>query len=135
MVIGRNTGAVGVAAALATLALLVLVNFVDVEAGESGGTIEFVVTGAVALGALLLVFGWYAPRAERPAIGGLTAGLFGLVSVLAFWSGLPFVLGAAGIALGARGRESNPRAGVAAIVTGVAAIALGVTLAVLDQLG
>jgi hypothetical protein len=134
MVIGRNTGVVALGAALATLALLAIVNFVGAEPGESGGTIEFVVTGAVALGALFLVFGWYVPRAERPAVGGLTASLFGLVSVFAFWSGLPFVLGAAGVYLGARGRETDPRAGIAAIALGVVAIALTVALAAYEQL-
>jgi hypothetical protein len=130
MTITRNTAAIGAAAA--TLALLILANFVAMDPGEAGGTMEFIVTGTLALGAWLLLFGWYAPRADRPAAAGVAAGVFALVSVVAFWSGLPIVLGAAAVVLGARGRESSPRAGLVAIVVGASAIAIAAALTVYE---
>jgi hypothetical protein len=104
------------------------------DPGEQGGTGPFLVTAAVALGAWLVAFAWYAPRAERPAVGGVAAGLFGLVSVLAFWSGLRIVLGAAAIALGARGRDRDPGAGIAAIALGAAALVAAAAMTVYDRM-
>lgn len=135
MTLDRPTRAIALTAAAATLAVLVLVNFVGMDPGEQGGTVPFLVTAAVALGAWLVAFAWYAPRAERPAVGGVAAGLFGLVSVLAFWSGLPIVLGAAAVALGARGRDRDPGAGIAAIALGAAALVAAAAMTVYDRMG
>lgn len=127
----RMTGAV---AAAATLALLVTVNFVGVGTGEDGGLGPFLVTAAVALGAWLLAFGWYPQRASQPARGGLAASVFGLATVILFWTGLPIVLGAAGVALGSRGHRTSPREGAAAIALGLLAIAGSIAFTIYDQL-
>jgi hypothetical protein len=66
---------------------------------------------------------------NRPARTGLIFGIIGFVTVIVFWTALPFPLGATAIALGLAGRELAPRAGdggraTAALVLGVLAILL-----------
>ncbi len=79
-----------------------------------------------------------APRTNRPAKAGLVASILGLLTVVAFWSGLPVILGGAGVALGLAGRERAAEAGrrrlaVAAIIVGALAVLLGVGSTVWDQ--
>ena len=130
MTLSRTTlYGIGAAALAATLALLLTVNFTG--DGENGGTGPFVVTAIVAGAIGLFLFGWYAPRAERPVRAGIAAGVLGLLALPAFWSGLPLVLGAAAAALGAGARERT-RGATAAIVLGVAAFVLGVAGTIFD---
>ena len=84
---------------------------------------------AVALVAAALVFGVFVRRAARrpprAAWWGVGFGVLGLVTVPAFWSGLPPVFGVAAIFLGSVAwtrAEPRPRAGIAAVVIGVTAI-------------
>ena len=76
-----------------------------------------------------LVFGVFVRRAARrpprAAWWGVGFGVLGLVTVPAFWSGLPPVFGVAAIFLGRVAwtrAEPRPRAGLAAVVIGVTAI-------------
>ena len=64
---------------------------------------DFLVLCAVIAVAAAVVFGWVVPRGlEKEAAGAaaLTLSILGLVSVLAFWSGLPPILAAGGALLG-----------------------------------
>ena len=133
MILDKRIAGIAVASLALTIAFLAYVN-ANVQPGEDGGLAAFLVTAGVAVLAAAIVFAGYAPRARRPALGGLVTGLFALVSVFAFWSGLPLVLGTAAIALGRDGRDENPRSGTAAIAVGIVAIALMVAATVYDRL-
>lgn len=114
----------GLGAALLTAIALAVANFTG--SGDNGGAPEYAVTlgGSLALAAAL--FGWGIPRSERPARAGLVAGLLGALALPVFWTGLPFVLGPAAMALGVLGRARDDRP-----VQATTAVALGalVTLA------
>ena len=94
-----------------------------------------------ALVGALIVFGWFARRAERrPSsawVTGLACAVLGLLLVVAFWSGLPPVLGLAGAYLGyvsySSGLPRWPRwAGVAAMITGGLAVAADIAVYIGD---
>ena len=75
------------------------------------------------------------PRANRSARAGLVVGLLAILSLAAFWSGLPYVLGPAAVVLGLLGRsrgESRPQA-TTAIVLGALATIGGLAAIVADQ--
>jgi len=88
-----------------------------------------------------LIFGLLVPRALRSGSvpWGLVTSIVALVGVVAFWSGVPFVVGAAGALIGAQGkkraRDTGARAGghTAALVIGVVAMALGLVMVVLGN--
>ena len=122
MTLSRSTlYTIGVATVAATFVVLAVANFVS--EGENGGTGPFIVTSIVAVAAAALLFGWYAPRADRPARAGIVAAILGLLTLPAFWSGLPIVLGGAATALGA-GAAQRTRTATVAVVLGMAAVAL-----------
>lgn len=133
MTLDKHLTPIAAAVGAAALALLVWVNFA-VGAGENGGLGPFLVTAVVALVVWAFVFGWYAPRAQSPARAGLVASLLGLVSVAAFWSALPLLLGAAGIVFGVQGAPAARRIGLAAVALGSLAIALTIGATVYDAL-
>jgi hypothetical protein len=89
---------------------------------------------AVGFGLALLwtavVFGIVARLAERTANRaawtGCVCGVLGVLTVVAFWSALPPVLGAAAVYLGLVGRNGRRWLGAGAVVLGVAAIVLDV---------
>jgi hypothetical protein len=84
--------------------------------------------------AALVVFGWFVRRACRPEARAwptaLVFALLALLTVPAFWSGLPPIFGVAAIYVGSVAREkdavSAKRAGLIAIVIGLLAIALDI---------
>lgn len=89
---------------------------------------EIAVSAGVIVLTAALVFGAAAPRARRSGTqGGWSLGL-GIAAVLltlpAFWSGLPMVLGAAAIALGseARNRDRGADRAIAGLVLGTVAV-------------
>lgn len=138
----------GAAAAAAGSALAVYAAYGDPNASASQKAgVPFLVVAVVVVS--LAVFGLVVPRALRSASQGGAAGrrwgiglaIAALVtSPVAFWSGVPLVLGVAGLALGADGRHraqvigASSRAGTAAIVVSGLAIAGGVILAVLGNI-
>jgi hypothetical protein len=130
----RSTAhAVGAFATALALAALAVANFVG--DGENGGGGPFAVTALIAVALVAALFWWYIPRAERPGIAGVAVGALAAVSLIAFWSGLPFVLGPAAALLGvlARARGAGT-AGAAAIGLGVLATVGGIAVLVADQL-
>ena len=124
----------GIAAAALTAAALTVANFVKTEPGSNGGAPEYAVTLAVSLLVALALFGWAIPRIARPAHTGLVVGVIALLSVAAFWTGLPYVLGPAAIVLGLRGRaraETRTPATIS-VVLGTLATAGAIAAVVLD---
>jgi hypothetical protein len=120
----------------AIAALLLLIGMpVGYLSGDtsSGEVIGLIVLTLLMLAAIAAVFLWLVPREEavpgRPARTGLILGIAALLTVLVFWTGLPFPLGAGAIALGlvaqdAAGPSNTPGRAVAAISLGTLAIAI-----------
>jgi hypothetical protein len=86
-----------------------------------------------------VVFGAVLPWAMKrsPEKAGLIVSILGFLSIAAFWSGLPIVLGGAGATLGMAGREQSvARRGLATAalaIGGFAAIA-GIVIGILAAL-
>jgi hypothetical protein len=78
--------------------------------------------------AAAIVFGWFVRRATRPSARAwptaLVFALLALITVPAFWSGLPPVFGIAAIYLGRRAHRAGSWAGLAAALLGGLAIVL-----------
>ena len=120
----------------AVAAVLLLIGMPIAYLGDNpstGDVIGFVVITLVMLAAIAFIFLRVVPREEaipgRPARTGLILGIVAALSVLVFWTGLPFPLGAGAIALGLVGQETagpdKPKGrAVAATVLGAVAIAL-----------
>jgi hypothetical protein len=129
----QNIIAIGVAASALTAVALAAANFVGTS--DNGGGVEYAVTlgGSLLLG--LALFGWVIPRTDRPARAGLIVGLLAILSLAAFWSGLPYVLGPAAIVLGLLGRAGpqSQEQGTTAIVLGTLATIAALAAIVLDQ--
>ena len=126
---------IGIVAAVLTAVALAAANFVGDEPDGNGGGAEYAVTLAGSLLLAVALFGWVIPRAKHPARTGLIVGLLGVLALAAFWSGLPFVLGPAAIALGLLGRGATGARGQGTIAVALGALAtLGALAAViLDQ--
>ena len=113
-----------VTAAAVSVALSELLN--------AAGAMNLLLGLVIASVAALVVFGLFARRAaRRPASAwrvGLVFGALALLTVPAFWSGLPPVFGGAAVYLGlvsdARGMK---RTGLAAVALGALAIVLDIT--------
>ena len=124
----------GVAAALLTAIALAVANFAD--EGENGGVGPYVITLAASIVLAAALFGWAIPRIDRPARAGVIAGALGVLSVAAFWTGLPYVLGPAAIVLGLAARERGESKGLASTAVALGALATAGAIAALiaDQL-
>jgi hypothetical protein len=103
----------------------------DVSAGENGGVgpmvFGLVLSGVVALAVGALVVS----RVHRPGRAGAVVAALGLLTVVAFWSGLPFVLGAHAVALG---RRTHGRLAVAVQLLGALAVVAAAVVSVVDRL-
>jgi hypothetical protein len=85
-----------------------------------------IVLGIIGVAALV-VFGWIVPRAlrkESAAVAALTLAIVAVLTVAAFWSGLPPVLAAGAIVVGLAGWDARERAWMCrtAVVIGVFAV-------------
>ncbi len=125
----------GIGAAILTAAALAAANFIG-DAGDNGGGPEYAITLAVSLLVAVGLFGWVIPRITRPARVGLVVGVVALLSVAAYWTGLPFVLGPAAIVLGqlGRARSETRMPATIAVVLGVLATAGAIAALVADQM-
>jgi hypothetical protein len=111
--------------ALIALGALAVANF-DKGPGEQGGPAEYALMGTVALLVTALVFGRVIPNARQGARAGRVALIMAVAATLTlvfFWTGLPYVFAPAAILLG----SAAPRSGesVAAVTLGSAAYLLG----------
>ena len=109
-----RVGSIAVAATAGAMALNALGVWGDGTSGKDPEVGAFFVIAGVIVVAAAVVFGLVVPRlAGRPKAAGVGLGLSiaALVLTLAFWSGLPPILGAGGILLGqaarARGRGGH----------------------------
>jgi hypothetical protein len=79
--------------------------------GSTGDVVGMLVAIAIVLAVMAGLLLWLVPRERAvPARGGRTALILGVLSILVglvFWTGLPFAVGAAAIALGLSQRESG----------------------------
>lgn len=75
-----------------------------------------------------------ASRSNRPAVAGLVCSILGVLLVVAFWSGLPIVLGTAGALLGRMERTTRRGLALAAVFIGVAAVVLDLIGFLADRL-
>lgn len=106
--------------------------------GDTHGTREFLIVCAIIAVAAAVVFGWIVPRGlQREAAGAaaLTLSILGLVSIAAFWSGLPPILAAGGALLGWTGRNAERGRGLcrAALVIGVLTLVADVAVYIADS--
>jgi hypothetical protein len=126
----QNITGIGLVAAVLTAVALAFANF---GTGDNGGGIEYAGTLGGSLLLAVVLFGWVIPRTDHPARTGLVVGLLALLSLPAFWSGVPYVLGPAAIALGMLGRSAGRAQATAAIALGALATIAGFVALVLDQ--
>jgi hypothetical protein len=127
----------GVVAAAASAAIAVYAAYGDPhpKANQQSGVPSVVVAGIIVAA---VVFGFLVPRSLRAVASGRAYGIVGLVLVpIAFWSGIPLVVGGAGLAVGLRarseGRDDTTRASTVAMVTGACAVGLTVLITVLGN--
>lgn len=103
-------------------------------------TTEIIVSLSLAALVTVGVYGYAVPRALRSErTGGMALGLSiaaALLTVPAFWSGLPLILGAAGVLLGHSGRNTGSGAGksIAAVVLGALAVIGYLAIYIIDGL-
>jgi hypothetical protein len=116
---------------------LALANFTG--AGEEGGVGAFIVTVVLMIVVTAVLWNFLVtPRVDGPrtaAITGIVLGVLTILFVFIYWSGLPFALGPAAIALGilARERESEEAAAPVAIVLGILGLVLALVSALVDS--
>jgi hypothetical protein len=125
----------GLVAAALTAVALAAANFISTETSDNGGGMEYAVTLGGSIVLAFVLFGWLIPRTERPGRAGLATGLIGVLSLAAYWSGAPYVLGPAAVVLGlvARSRESERGQGTAAVVLGTLVTVAATAAVVVDQ--
>lgn len=126
-----------IAIGIAAVALVVAAMAVDHLLGDDPGLEDppaFLISSGLSLALAAVLFGVVVPRTKRDAAGRARSGdraiacsvLALLASPLSLWLGLPFVLGAAGVALGllGRGGERSGRA-TTAVAIGAIVVLLG----------
>jgi hypothetical protein len=77
-----------------------------------------------------LIYFLLLPRVNS-ATAGIAVGIVAVVTVVAYWSGLPFVLGATAFVLGRRAAPSTPA--IIAQVLGVVAVVAGIAALIADK--
>ena len=114
--------AAGLALVLAAVALA-FANFAG--SGENGGAGPYAVTLGVCAILAAVLFGRVLPNAADPARAAWILAALALVSCVAFWSGLPFVLGMGAVYSAGRAGRTAPAAlgGLAIVLAFVACLA------------
>jgi predicted membrane channel-forming protein YqfA (hemolysin III family) len=130
----QNILGAGCAAAVLAAVALAAANFTGDD--SNGGTGPYAVTLVASVALVGVLFGWAIPRVERPSRTGVVVGVLGVLSIAAFWTGLPYVLGPAAIVFGLRGRtrvEGNGPSTAAVLLGGIATVG-GIAALIADQL-
>jgi len=119
-----------VATAVLIFAALAFAYVVGVSDDEEGDVVGWLIVSALAsliAAALLLRF---VPASEsdpdgdnKPARHALILGVLSLVTIVVFWTGLPFALGVPALALAATGRDRAPQQGHGGQATAAAVLA------------
>jgi len=114
-------------AAAIAVAISTVLNVLGVFTEEAIHWLNLFIGFLSAAVAAAIVFGWFVRRACRPGKRGwptgIVLGVLALITVPAFWSGLPPIFGVAAMYLG---RQASNRPGLAALVLGAVAIVLDV---------
>jgi hypothetical protein len=112
-----------VEAAAIGVAISTVLNALGVFTEEAIHWLNLLIGFLIAAVAAAVVFGWFVRRASRPGARAwptaLVFAVLALITVPAFWSGLPPVFAVAAIYLG---RRAASRAGIAAIALGALAL-------------
>jgi CBS domain containing-hemolysin-like protein len=120
-----NTRLIGPVAVAIAVAAMAVANFAG--NGDNGGAGPFAAAAVVAIVAGALLFGRVVPRAiegDRPARTALVLAALSVVTLLAFWIGLPQVLAPAAIVLGL----AAPRSGEATAAVAIGSVAYVLSL-------
>jgi hypothetical protein len=115
-----NLRLIGAAATVVGIGALAVANFAG--NGENGGAGPFAFASVIAILAAVVLFGRVVPRAmERPNAGrvALILAALTLLTGVAFWIGLPQILGPAAIVLGL----AAPRSGESVAAIGIGSLA------------
>lgn len=128
----RAPGITGVLApiGLVVAGLIIFAGNYDVRKNENGGTGPAIVTAVICVVLAAVLFGYVVPRVRNANRTALILAAIGVVSIVAFWSGIPPVLTAASLAV-APPSAASPRSTkiVQALAAVVSAVALVGTLA------
>jgi hypothetical protein len=123
--VSRETWIVGVVSTIVAILVAVLSTVLPPIIPEQLRALPIILVVLLVVAAALFFF--VVPRAarsNRPAVAGLICSILGVLLVVAFWSGLPIMLGTAGALLGRMERTTRRGLAIAAVYIGVAAIAL-----------
>ena len=133
-----RTRTVGLSSAVAAAALAIYAVYGDSTAPQDQkDSLKFVVPFVVVVAAL--VYGLLVPwaRMRSPGTAGLVVSIASFLSIAAFWSGLPIVLGGAGAVLGMDSQEQVGGASGkarAAVIVGIVAAVLCIAITVIGNL-
>jgi hypothetical protein len=123
-------GAVFAIGVVLAVVFLAIANFPH-HKGENGGTGPYITTVVFSIVVAAVISFWAFPRLESAdGTRALVLAAVTLLSCAVFWSGLPFVLGPAAMALGARADEGARRGAAAVIVAGLAIVLAAIACAV-----
>jgi hypothetical protein len=135
---------IGVAAVAVAVIALFVGYVVDNNESADGDVVGWIIASAIAAAVAAFVFLWLIPRAKsdpantnRPATYGLVISVLGLVAIVVFWLGLPYVLGAGGAVLGRIGQAWSTEAGhgrraTAAVIIGILAVVAALAITAVD---
>ena len=113
----------GLALAL-VIAATAVANFAG--SGENGGAGPYALGIALCAVVAAVLFGRVLPRTDDPARAAWILAALGIVSCVAFWSGLPFVFGVGAMYAGSRAGRTAPIAlGGLAVVLGLVGCIIG----------
>jgi hypothetical protein len=120
----------GLLALVVSLVIVFAGNY-HVQSGENGGTGPGIVTGIICVALAAGLFGYVVPRATNIDRTAFVLAVIGIVSIVAFWSGVTPLFAVAALVVAERGQTAPTRkARVAVALAVVAALAaLVVTLA------
>ncbi len=111
-------------ALLVTAVALAFANFAG--NGENGGPVEYAVGVGVCALILAVLFGRTLPSSATPARAAWILAVLAIVTLLAFWSGLPIVFGFGAMYAGSRAERAGPVAiGAIAVVAGCVGCVIG----------
>ncbi len=123
----RTLAAVTTVLIFAALGFAYVVGVSDDEEGDVAGWLIVSALASLIAAALLLRF---VPASEsdpdgdnKPARHALILGVLSLVTIVVFWTGLPFALGVPALALAATGRARAPQQGHGGQATAAAVLA------------